>query len=132
MAVKKGAKVIISPAKKAYLDMQYDSTTRLGLHWAGYVEVDNAYQWDPAALEPGIGRKDILGVEAPLWTETIVTMDDIEYMVFPRLPGIAEIGWTSPALRDWKEYRERLGRQGDRFRAMGIDYYPSPKVDWKK
>ena len=132
MAVKKGAKVIISPAKKAYLDMQYDSTTRLGLHWAGYVEVDNAYQWDPATLEPGIGRKDILGVEAPLWTETIITMDDIEYMVFPRLPGIAEIGWTSPALRDWKEYRERLGAQATRFRAMGIDFYPSPKVDWKK
>jgi hexosaminidase len=131
MAVKKGAKVIMSPAKKAYLDMQYDSTSRLGLHWAGYVEVDNAYQWDPATLEAGIGRKDILGVEAPLWTETIVTMDDIEYMVFPRLPGIAEIGWTSPALRDWKEYRERLAAQATRFRAMGIDFYHSPKVDWK-
>jgi hexosaminidase len=131
MAVKKGAKVIISPAKKAYLDMQYDSTTRLGLHWAGYVEVDNAYQWDPATLEAGIGRNDILGVEAPLWTETIVTMDDIEYMVFPRLPGIAEIGWTSPAKRDWKTYRERLAAQAARFRTMGIDFYASPKVDWK-
>jgi hexosaminidase len=132
MAVKKGAKVIISPAKKAYLDMQYDSTTRLGLHWAGYVEVDAAYQWDPATLEPGIGRKDILGVEAPLWTETIITMDDIEYMVFPRLPGIAEIGWTAPGKRDWNEYRSRLGRMGPRFSAMGIGYYPSPKVDWNK
>jgi hexosaminidase len=132
MAVKKGAKVIMSPAKKAYLDMQYDSTTRLGLHWAGYVEVDAAYQWDPATLEAGIGRQDILGVETPLWTETIVKMDDIEYMVFPRLPGIAEIGWTAPAKRDWNEYRTRLGRMGARFSTMGIDYYPSQKVDWKK
>ena len=69
---------------------------------------------------------------APLCEETIITMGDFEYMVFPRLPGIAEIGWTSPALRDWNGYRERLSRQGERFRAMGIDYYPSPKVDWKQ
>ncbi len=132
MAVKKGAKVIMSPARKAYLDMQYDSTTRLGLHWAGFIEVDNAYQWDPATMEQGIGRQNILGVEAPLWTETIITMDDIEYMVFPRLPGIAEIGWTATAQRDWKEYRVRLAAQAARFRAMGIDFYASPKVDWKQ
>jgi len=112
--------------------MQYDSTTRLGLHWAGFIEVDNAYQWDPATMEQGIGRQNILGVEAPLWTETIITMDDIEYMVFPRLPGIAEIGWTATAQRDWKEYRVRLAAQAARFRAMGIDFYASPKVDWKQ
>ena len=131
MAVKKGAKVIMSPARKTYLDMQYDSTTRLGLHWAAFIEVDDAYNWDPASYTEGVSRQDILGVEAPLWTETIVKMDDIEYMVFPRLPGIAEIGWTGGAGRDWTEYRERLARHGSRLKAMGIDYYPSKRVNWK-
>ena len=46
-AAEKGLKLIMSPAKKAYLDMQYDSTTHLGLHWAGYIEVDDAYNWNP-------------------------------------------------------------------------------------
>lgn len=131
LAVKKGARVIMSPAKKAYLDMQYDSTTRLGLHWAAFIEVDDAYNWDPAHYTDSVARKDILGVEAPLWTETIVNMDDIEYMVFPRLPGIAEIGWTGGAGRDWAEYRQRLAHHGSRFKAMGVDYYPSKRVDWK-
>lgn len=130
-AVKKGAKVIISPARKAYADMQYDSTTRLGLHWAGYIEVDTAYIWDPATLEPGIKRENIVGVEAPLWTETIVTMDDIEYMLFPRLPGYAEIAWSPVTGRSWDEYKVRLGNHGPRMKAMGIDYYPSKKVTWK-
>ncbi len=131
-AVAQGAKILMSPAAKAYLDMQYDSTTRLGLHWAGYIEVDSAYMWDPATLIPGIGRENILGVEAPLWTETIENMDDIEYMVFPRLPGYAEIGWTPSSLRSWDEYKVRLGKQGERFKAMGIDYYPSKLVEWQQ
>lgn len=130
MAVEQGAKVLFSPATRAYLDMQYDSTTKLGLHWAAYIEVDDAYNWDPASLVPGIGKENILGVEAPLWSETITNMDEIEYMIFPRLPGIAEIGWTPAQKRDWNEYRERLGRHGERFHAMGIDYYPSKLVPW--
>lgn len=131
MAVAKGAKVIMSPAKKTYLDMQYDSTTRLGLHWAAYIEVDSAYAWDPAAYVPGITKDKIVGVEAPLWTETITKMDDIEYMVFPRLPGLAEVGWSAPAGRSWNEYKQRLAMHGSRFKAMGIDYYPSKLVEWK-
>jgi hexosaminidase len=131
MAVKQGAKIIMSPAKKAYLDMQYNESTKLGLHWAAYVEVDSSYMWDPATLTPGISRENILGVEAPLWTETITNMDDMEYMVFPRLPGIAEIGWTPSDQRNWNEYRERLATHGPRFKAMGINYYASEKVPWK-
>jgi hexosaminidase len=129
-AAEQGRQVLFSPAKKAYLDMQYDSSTRLGLHWAAYVEVDKAYNWDPESLVPGITKDKILGVEAPLWSETITNMDEIEYMVFPRLPGIAEIGWTPVLKRDWNEYRERLALHGDRFKAMGIDYYPSKLVPW--
>jgi hexosaminidase len=128
--VKQGAKVIMSPAANAYLDMQYDSTTKLGLHWAGYLEVDKGYNWDPAKIVPGIERKNILGIEAPLWTETVTKMDELEYMVFPRLPGFAEIGWSAPAMRNWNEYKVRLGRQAERFRALQVDYYPSKTVPW--
>lgn len=130
LAVSKGAKVIMSPAKKAYLDMQYDSTSRLGLHWAAYIEVDSAYAWDPAHYADSITRKDILGVEAALWSETITNMDDIEYMLFPRLPGYAEIAWSKTEGRNWDEYKVRLGNQATRFKAMGIDYYKSKLVPW--
>jgi hexosaminidase len=111
--------------------MQYDSTTRLGLHWAGFVEVDAAYMWDMATLEKGINKENILGIEAPLWTETISKMDDLEFMVFPRLPGLAEIGWTAAEARNWENYKKRLGHHAERMKAMKIDFYASPKVEWK-
>jgi len=129
-AVSQGAKILMSPAAKTYIDMKYDSTTTLGQHWAGYVEVDSSYIWDPATFVPGIGKESILGVEAPLWTETITNMEELEYMVFPRLPGIAEIGWTSSSLRSWDEYKVRLGKHGERFKAMDINFYPSKFVPW--
>ena len=130
MAVAQGAKILMSPAKKAYMDMKYDKTTKLGLHWAAYIEVDSAYIWDPSTLIPGVGKENVLGVEAALWTETLTNMNEIEYMVFPRLPGFAEIGWTPAADRNWNEYKVRLGRQGARFKAMDIDFYPSALVPW--
>lgn len=130
-AVEQGAKILISPATRTYLDMQYDSTTQWGLHWAAYIEVDAAYDWDPASLVPGIGKENILGVESPLWSETVTKMDELEYMIFPRIVGHAEIGWTSKSDRNWDEYKVRLGKHGKRFDALGINYYPSKLVPWK-
>ena len=121
---------MMSPARKAYLDMQYDSTTKLGLHWAAYIEVDSAYAWDPATYVKGISKENILGVEAALWSETVTNMNEIEYMVFPRLPGYAEIGWSPASVRNWEEYKIRLGKHGNRMKEMGIDYYKSKKVPW--
>jgi hexosaminidase len=129
-AAGQGAKLVLSPASKAYLDMKYDSTTTLGLNWAGYVEVDKGYSWDPANYVPGVNRSSILGIEAALWSETVTNKDEVDYMVFPRLPGYAEIGWTPAALRSWDEYKIRLGKQGQRFTAMGIKFYKSPLVQW--
>ncbi|SHF04018.1 hexosaminidase [Mariniphaga anaerophila] len=128
--VNKGTQVIMSPAARAYLDMQYDSTTYLGLHWAGYIEVDHGYSWNPATLVEGITKENILGIEAPLWTETVTNIDELEYMVFPRLAGYAEIGWTAPELRNWDEYKLRLAAHGKRFKNMEIDFYRSPLVPW--
>jgi len=128
--VRQGAQVIMSPASRTYLDMQYDSTCTLGLHWAGYVEVDKAYDWDPATLVPGVDKKNILGVESPLWTETITNMKELEYMVFPRLAGHAEIGWTPASERTWDHYKIRLGHFASRLDIMGINFYHSPLVRW--
>lgn len=129
-AAAKGAKIIMSPSKKVYLDMQYDSTSKLGLHWAAYIEVDESYNWDPATRVEGIDKNSILGVEAPLWSETIATMDDIEYLLFPRIIGVAEIGWSPAEGRSWDEYKVRLANHGPVMKAKGIDFYRSSRVPW--
>lgn len=90
----------------------------------------DAYDWDPAAVVPGLPAEKILGIEAPLWTETVQSMADIEFMVFPRLAGHAEIGWSAAEGRSWEGYRHRLAAHGPRWQALGVNFYRSPQVAW--
>ncbi|WP_433242868.1 family 20 glycosylhydrolase [Streptosporangium sp. CA-135522] len=129
-AVARGARVLMSPANKTYLDMKYNRLTTPGQDWAGYIEVRTAYEWNPGTYLSGVPASAVLGVEAPLWTETISTEDQIERMAFPRLPAIAELGWSPWATHDWNAFRTRLGAQGPRWTVMGIDFYRSGQVPW--
>lgn len=136
LAVQKGAKVLMSPCERAYFDIKYSpvpgrSPPGLGLSWCGYDSVQHSYSWDPAAYVDGVGEGDIIGVEAPLWTETVLTSQDIDQMVWPRMAGAAEVGWTQQSLRSWDEYRVRLGSHGPRMTYMGIDYFPASDVPWE-
>jgi hexosaminidase len=126
----RGVQLILSPGNRAYLDMQYDRKSPLGLSWAGRIEVKDAYLWDPATLIEGAPESAILGVEAPLWSETLATMSDVEWMAFPRLAAIAEIGWSSQESRRWDDFRLRLAAQGPRWQALGINFYRSPQIPW--
>lgn len=130
-AVEQGARIIMSPATRVYLDMKYDPETELGLAWAGYTGIEQAYNWDPAEQLAGITESHVLGVEAPLWTETIQTAADLDFMAFPRLAGVAEIGWSPRAARNWEAYRRRLAAHGPRLGALGVNFYPSPEIDWE-
>ncbi|MCT4356135.1 beta-N-acetylhexosaminidase [Streptomyces sp. Je 1-79] len=129
-AARNGTGLILSPADRVYLDMKYTKDTKLGLAWAGYVEVQRSYDWNPAAYLPGAPAEAVKGVEAPLWTETVSQNAHIDQMAFPRLPGVAELGWSPAATHDWEAYKVRLAAQGPRFEALGIDYYRSPQVPW--
>jgi hexosaminidase len=130
-AVKKGARVVMSVANRAYLDMKYDDGTPIGLNWAANIEVRNAYEWDPADIDPGIPESALAGVEAPIWSETLANMRDVEYMAFPRLLAIAEIAWTPGSARKWEDFRVRLGAHGPRFTALGINFYRAASVPWR-
>lgn len=117
----RGGRVILSPASKVYLDQQYDTTTMLGLHWAGYNSVRTSYDWNPANFLPGVPDSAILGVEAPLWSETLIKVQDFEYMAFPRLIAVAELGWAAQASRQWEDFDNRLRLQATRLKALGVN-----------
>lgn len=127
-----GGSVILSPADRLYLDMKYDRSTPIGLNWAGLADVRTSYDWTTADLFSGLPEESIAGVEAPLWSETIGTLADIEYLAFPRMPGVAEMGWSQEARRSWEDYRLRLGAQAPRWTALGINFYRSPLVPWQE
>ncbi len=126
----RGHRIIMSPANRSYLDMKYDADSPVGLDWAGYVGLADAYGWDPAGYLPGLDPAAILGVECPLWTETVRTVRDIEYLAFPRLVAVAELGWSPPATRDWTDFRRRVGAQAPRWRALDLAYHRTTEVEW--
>jgi hexosaminidase len=127
-ALAKNMKVILSPANKAYLDMKYDTLSKFGLNWAGYIPVDTAYIWNPESYLP---KGSILGIEAPLWTETVSNIEELEYLAFPRAIGYAELGWTIEENRDWDDYKVRLANQTHYLDRMNIKYFPSSLIEWK-
>ena len=123
-AVRQGARVIMSPAARTYFDHKYDATTKLGTEWAGHVSVRDAYDWDPATQVDGVAEADVLGVEACLWSETMATLGDVEFMAFPRLLALAEVAATPPAQRDWEDFRARLaGPRGRELDELGVTYF---------
>jgi hexosaminidase len=130
-AVSQGAKVIMSPADRIYLDMQYDTSTPLGLHWAAYIDIRRSYSWDPATAVADVPEDAILGVEAPIWSETLETIEDVEYMAFPRLLSSAEISWSPMMARDWEDYGLRLAAHGPRLAEMGVNFYRAKEIPWR-
>ena len=129
-AVAQGAKLLMSPAKRVYIDMKYAATTELGLRWAGIVTLRTTYDWDPATFFSGVGEQSILGVEAPLWSESIRNISAAFYLALPRLPSVAEIGWTPQASRNFESFTERIAAHAPRWRLLGMNYHRSDEVRW--
>jgi hexosaminidase len=112
-AARAGARLLMSPGSRAYLDMKYDGDTELGLEWAGHVELRDAYEWEPTTLVPGLPDGSVIGT-----------------MLLPRLAAVAEVAWTPAAQRDWDDFAERVAGHGPYWDADGLAWYPSPQVDW--
>jgi hexosaminidase len=131
-AVQNGSKVILSSADRLYLDMKYHTGTAIGLNWAAYIDVRAAYDWEPSTHVPGITEASLLGIEAPIWAETIANIRDLEFMAFPRMAGVAELAWSPREKKqDWDTFKERLGAQAPRWSALGINFYRAPEVPWQ-
>lgn len=129
-ALQYGSKIILSPSDKAYLDMKYTATTELGLTWAALIEVNTAYNWDPAHYMPRVTEDIIVGIEAPIWGETVRNINAVEYLAMPRLAALAEVAWTPQVSREWQGFRSRLAAQAPRWNYLGVNYYRSPVVPW--
>lgn len=133
--VRRGGQVILSPADAVYLDMKPRPDAELGLTWAnGATSVRRAYEWEPRDLIEGIADTDILGVEAPLWTETVRTPADIDALAFPRIAAAAEAAW-SPAtreseLRTWASFRQRVAGLAGLWEGLGIRFDAGDEIEW--
>jgi hexosaminidase len=143
-AAAEGLRLVMAPADHTYLDEQYIVTKHarvpptLGLHWAcpKGCDVKAFYDWDPGKLITGVPAMSVIGVEAPLFGETVVNLANIDYLTYPRLPATAELAWSPSAHRTGtsratRDFLGRLAGQGARWLAAGVNFYPSKQVPWR-
>lgn len=128
-----GYEVILCNVSNLYFDLAYDNDPREpGLTWGGFINVRDAWGFAPyelynttfrnsmgmpmdlSAPEAGFvrlrpeARKNIRGLQAQLWGETIKGRDMLEYYLLPKLIGFAETAWAQE--RSWESIPHKLQR----------------------
>jgi hexosaminidase len=126
----RGSKVIMSPAANTYLDQKYETTSPIGLEWVdgGPFTWSEYYDWNPA--QGGLEDNRILGVEGPLWTETVRNNQQAYWLMYPRAISLAEVAWSGQDARDLGDFRRRLGALGERLARQGVTFQAAPDVEW--
>src|SRR5699024_7747788 len=134
-----GAGIILSPTSAAYLDTPHAEPSldagqevrraQLGLAFYAAKSTRDSMDWTPATVVPEAGIDNVVGVEAAIWCETIVTAADLHMLLLPRLAGVAEKAWTAESGTDWEEYRTRLAAQASLWREAGWAFFESSLVD---
>lgn len=123
-AAKQGHDVIMSPNKYVYLDYYQCEPDGQPLAIGGYLPLENVYSFDPQFAELSAEeQKHILGLQGNVWTEYLSTPQYMEYMAYPRMFAISEIGWTQGSKKDFEDFFARFGVQRMRYDKIGINYF---------
>ena len=122
-AAKLGHDVIMTPNSHFYFDYyQSLDTDAEPFGIGGYIPMEQVYSYDPAfpELTPE-QQKHILGVQANLWNEYVLSDEHLEYMLLPRLAALSEVQWCLPETKDWNRFIGSF-RMDEIYSQMGYEF----------
>ncbi|KQS04706.1 beta-hexosaminidase [Sphingomonas sp. Leaf357] len=125
IAANAGHDVVLSPAPTLYLDsLQSDHADEPPGRLSGgksIVTLADLYKYDPApvGLAPDKARH-VLGAQANGWSEYLVTPEQVQHALFPRLSALAELTWSPKDKRDFASFVTRMAPQMGRYARAGI------------
>jgi hexosaminidase len=124
-ALEEGHPVILSPRTPFYFDYPQDKSYPL-IGWRLVNTPESVYRGPtvPTNIPPD-QLKQILGVEACVWTERIATVQYLEFMTLPRMAALAENAWTPDSQRSFAAFNERMGPILNQYHQAGVSYYNS-------
>lgn len=136
-----GLKAIVASSSYLYFDFPESHTPGevKAATWLGPISLEKAYS---TPLEDYNPESTTIGVEGCLWSDQFIHgtqlqeipyIDEnrseryVEYLTFPRLWALSELGWTAKANRTFDDFRQRTASQYARLDAMGCGYrVPEP------
>ena len=123
-AVKAGNQAIMTPGKYCYLDAFQDAPNTQPMAIGG----EKVYSFEP--VPDSLSTKEaelILGVQGNVWTEHIPTPEHYEYMIYPRILALAEIGWSPSEVKKWDNFHTRALQAVNILREQGYNPFPLEK-----
>jgi hexosaminidase len=122
-AAKQHHDVVMAPTTFAYFDYYQGEPYLEPAAIGGFLPLDKVYSYEPVPTELNADEASFIkGVQATIWSEFIHSPERVEYMSFPRVAAIAEIGWTNSKLKNWEDFKRRLDTQYKRYEITGINY----------
>lgn len=107
-AIASGHRAIMTPGEYCYLDAYQDAPHTQPEAFGGYLPLHKVYSYDPMPDTLTAAQSSLLyGVQGNLFAEYIPTDAHMEYMMYPRLFAIAEVGWSSPEDKDYTHFHHR-------------------------
>jgi hexosaminidase len=138
-----GYKTVLTCVTNLYFDMaNYKSYDEPGYYWGAFLGIDKFFSFIPydyfknADVDKNgrpinrnifvgkqrltdYGKTNIIGLQGALWAETVKTPERMDYMIFPKLVGLAERAWAKdPAWateRDTTKARELYNADWSKF-----------------
>ena len=126
-ATESGHKAIMTPGGYCYLDSYQDAPHTQPMAFGPYMPLEKVYSYNPTDGLKEEQAKLIYGVQGNLWVEYIPTEELVEYMIYPRILAISEIGWSNPATRNYGEFRQRAIKSVEWLKANGYNAFDLAK-----
>lgn len=146
-----GHDMVMALSSHAYFDVAESSIPGevKAATWLSPISLEKVYGMDP--MVEGLGEEfqsQVLGVHATLWSDQFIhgtILQEIlpinenrseryfDYLTFPRMAALAEVGWTQKGNKDWSDFEDRMRRHYNRYDEAGYGYrVPQPKLIGKK
>ena len=121
-AARMGHYAIMTPESHCYLDHYQDDPETQPLAFGACVPIGQTYSYDPAPDSLGTDIcKYILGVQGNVWAEYLPTYEHAEYMIYPRIIALAEVGWTPVKNKHPESFKRRINNEIRHIKAKGYN-----------
>jgi len=121
-----GNDTILAPDPMLYFDHRQSSLPTEPPGRLDIVSLEDVYRFE--AYDATLSESEqhhVLGIQANLWTEHMLTEERVQWMALPRAAALAEVDWSAKSNRRWPDFLERLVPMFARYRAFGLNYADS-------